>query len=177
MRSGWLLIGFLLNFSFPVGDITVLPVLGFSFMLFAVMRMEKLESAFRRVRYSLYVAIPIAAVMLALQIVSAVKGDSVGTWYTPVYLAVRVACELAEYTAMIFFYVGIKIMGTNAEVPQLEKQSSRNMTMMAVYAIFTLTSFALGSAHTQSRSSAFPISVKTICFVFIESPHKTIILF
>jgi hypothetical protein len=150
MRSGWLLIGFLLNFSFPVGDITVLPVLGFSFMLFAVMRMEKLESAFRRVRYSLYVAIPIAAVMLALQIVSAVKGDSVGTWYAPVYLAVRVACELAEYTAMIFFYVGIKIMGTNAEVPQLEKQSSRNMTMMAVYAIsFTVITlmryFAPGS--------------------------------
>ena len=61
MRSFWLLIGFLLNFSFPsgFGNVTLLPVLGFSFMLYAVLRMEKLEAAFRRVRYALYASIPL----------------------------------------------------------------------------------------------------------------------
>ena len=136
MRSFWLLIGFLLNFSFPsgFGNVTLLPVLGFSFMLYAVLRMEKLEAAFRRVRYALYASIPLGALMLAVQIAMSVSASASAVLEVP-YLIVRIACELSEYTVMFFFYVGIKIIGANAEVPQLEKQSSRNMTVMAIYAI------------------------------------------
>ena len=49
MRSFWLLIGFLLMFSFPVGEITVLPLGGFALILFATLRMKQMEIAFVRV--------------------------------------------------------------------------------------------------------------------------------
>ena len=36
---------------------------------------------------------------------------------------------------MALLYIGIKIIGMNADVPQLEKQCGRNMTLMAAYII------------------------------------------
>ena len=122
-------------FSFPVGEITILPVLGFLLMLFAILRMEKLEAAFKKVKYVLFAAIPIAALLLALQIYKTATGDAAARWYGVIYLAIRLLCEVAECCAMFFFYIGIKTVGANADVPQLEKQSSRNMTLMFVYIV------------------------------------------
>jgi len=135
MRSIWLVIGFLLMFSFPVGEITLLPVLGFALILFAVLRMEKMEPAFKKAKYTLFAAIPIAAVLLALQIYKTAQGENAGEWYDVAYLITRIACEAVECLTMFFIYLGVRLIGMNADVPQLEKQSSRNMTVMLVYAV------------------------------------------
>lgn len=135
MRSIWLLIGFILMFSFPVNHITVLPLGGFLLILFATLRMEKLETAFKRVRIALFVAIPIAAILLGLQIYKTATGDGAAKWYEAVYTVTRLLCEIAECAVMFFLYIGVKIIGSGADVPQLEKQSSRNMTLMFVYIV------------------------------------------
>ena len=135
MRSIWLIIGFLLMFSFPVGEITLLPVLGFSLILLSTLRMEKMEPSFKRAKLTLFVAIPIAALLLALQIYKTVKGNGAAQWYEAVYLTVRLLCEAAECVTMFFIYLGVRTIGINAEVPQLEKQCSRNMTLMFVYVV------------------------------------------
>ena len=135
MRSIWLLIGFLLMFSFPVGEITLLPVLGFALILFATLRIEKMEPSFKRAKYVLFAAIPIAAVLLGLQIYKTALGENAAAWYDTLYLITRLFCEAAECVTMFFLYLGIRMIGVNAEVPQLEKQSSRNMTLMLVYIV------------------------------------------
>lgn len=138
MRSFWLLLGFLLMFSFPVGEITLLPVGGFALILFSVLRMEKMEPTFKKVRYVLFAAIPVSAILLALQIYKSVKGEGAGAWYEGVYFAVRLLCELSEFATMFFMYIGIKVIGRNADIPSLEKQSGRNMTLMTVYLVSEL---------------------------------------
>ena len=135
MRSFWLLIGFLLMFSFPVGEITVLPFGGFALILFATLRMKQMENAFVRVERALYVALPIAATLLALQIYKTAAGENAAVWYSAVYTTVHILCEVAEASVMALLYIGIKIIGMNADVPQLEKQCGRNMTLMAAYII------------------------------------------
>ena len=163
MRSFWLIIGFLLMFSFPAGDITILPALGFSLILFAVLRMEKLEPSFKKTKYTLFAAIPIALLLLALQIYKTLKVENVTPLYDAVYFTVRLACEIAECVSMFFFYVGIKLIGTNAEVPQLEKQSGRNMTLMFVYAV----SFILISVVRYVHPSSFEGFEVVIVYPFV----------
>ena len=68
MRLGWLFLGLLFMFYIPVGSITVLPLVGFILILFAVMRLEKFEEVFGKSKYVLYGALPVSAIMLGLQI-------------------------------------------------------------------------------------------------------------
>ena len=140
MRALWLLIGFALMISFPlpVGRITVFPLGGFLLILFAVLRMEKLEPAFKKARYALYAAIPIAAAVLGLQLYATLAADAVFSGFTLVNDALRMLCELAEGAVMVFIYIGVKIIGQNADIPALEKQSGRNMTVMVIYLISQL---------------------------------------
>ena len=141
MRAIWLLIGFMLMISFPlpVGRITIFPLGGFLLILFAILRMEKLEPTFKRARYALYAAIPISVIVLGLQIYATAVGDATFTGFSYVNDSLRMLCEIAEGAVMAFFYVGIKVIGKNAEIPALEKQSSRNMTVMVAYLISQLT--------------------------------------
>ena len=105
MRSLSLLIGFILMFSFPAGDITVMPLLGFAFILFSVLRMEKMEPVFKKARIILLAALPVSAALLGLQIYkSAVPQE--GAWFEGVYFAVRLITELCELSAMFFIYAG-----------------------------------------------------------------------
>lgn len=140
MRAIWLLIGCMLMISFPLpaGRITIFPLGGLLLILFAILRMEKLESAFKKSRYALYVAIPISAAVFALQIYATAVGEATFKSFVTVYDALRMLGELAEGAVMVFFYVGIKIIGENADIKSLEKQSSRNMTVMVAYLISQL---------------------------------------
>lgn len=141
MHSIALLIGFILMFSFPAGKITVLPCLGFALILFFVLRMEKMEPIFKKAKIVLIVALPISVALLGLQIYDTVASKAV--WFDAVYFAVRMACEVCELVSMVFIYIGVKIIGTNADVPSLEKQASRNLTVMAVYFISEIVMSAL----------------------------------
>jgi hypothetical protein len=134
MRSFSLLIGFILMFSFPVGQtaITVFPLGGFALILFAIMRMEKMESVFTKAKKVLFFAIPVAAVLLGLQIYDTATIQS-GAWFNGVYFAVRLTAELCELATMFFIYAGVKVIGSNAEIPSLEKQATRNTTLMLIY--------------------------------------------
>ena len=40
---------------------------------------------------------------------------------------------------MLFFYIGVRRMGDNAEIPALVKHSSRNMAVMLVYLLTEVT--------------------------------------
>ncbi len=133
MRAFYLLIGFLMMFRFPIPktDITALPFLGFALILFSVLRMEKMEPMFKKAKTVLLFALPVSGALLALQIYSSAGGD--GAWLTTAITALAILTELAEAASMVFFYIGIKLIGANSETPSLEKQSSRNMTLMFVY--------------------------------------------
>ena len=133
MRSLALLIGFVLMFSFPAGKlpITVFPLGGFALLLFAVLRMEKMEPVFKKAKIFLLITLPISAALLGLQIYDTVA--DVAVWYGAVYFAVQLLTELVEIAAMFFIYVGVKIIGTQTEITTLEKQPARNMTLMFVY--------------------------------------------
>lgn len=139
MRAVYLLFGFLCMFRFPVPntEITFLPVLGFALMLFSVLRMEKMVGTFKKAKIVLLVAVPLSAMLLALQICQTLSSDNA---------VVNVLCnvldmltELAEILACIFIYLGVKIVGATVELPALEKQSVRNMTLMSVYVVTYLS--------------------------------------
>lgn len=134
------MIGFMLMISFPLplGSITFFPLGGLILILFAVCRMEKLEPTFKKARIALYVAIPIAALVLALQIYETVLGNAVFSGFNLISDAVHMLGEYAEGAVMAFIYVGVKIIGQNADIPALEKQSGRNMTVMTVYLVSQL---------------------------------------
>ncbi len=138
MRAIYLLIGFLLMFRFPIPNtnVTALPVLGFSLILFSVLRMEKLEPIFKKAKIVLFFALPVSGALLALQIYSSAGGNAV--WFSAVYNTVSILTEALEMLSMFFIYIGIKLIGTNAEIPSLEKHSSRNMTLMFVYFVVYL---------------------------------------
>ena len=135
MRAIWLLIGFLLMFSFPLGEFTVFPLGGFLLIFFAVLRLEKFEPIFRRSRYALYAAIPVSALVFVLQIYKTAFGESAAVWYEWTYVLSRILCELSEIAVMVFIYLGINIIGQKADVPALEKHSRRNLTVMLVYIV------------------------------------------
>lgn len=134
MRSLSLLIGFILMFSFPVGEtaITAFPLGGFSLILFSVMRMEKMEAVFSKAKKVLFIALPVSAALLGLQIYDTVAAEN-GVWFDSVYFAVHLAMEICELISMFFIYAGVKTIGANAEISSLEKQAARNTTLMVIY--------------------------------------------
>lgn len=144
MRFEWLFIGYLLMFSIPVGNITILPAAGYLIMLFAMLRLSRYEAAFEKAKRVLFVAIPLGMALLAFQIhASAVSGVSETKAYLYSYNAVRLASECAEMGVMFFTYLGVKAMGVSAEIPALEKHASRNMAVMFVYFAFEMIMSAL----------------------------------
>ncbi len=134
MRSLSLLIGFILMFSFPIPEtsISAFPLGGFVLILFSVLRMEKMESVFSKTKKALFVAIPVSAVLFGLQIYDTVATGN-GTWFNGVFFGVHLAMEICELVAMFFMYAGVKVIGSNAEIPSLEKQAARNTTLMIIY--------------------------------------------
>ena len=75
MRFRWFFLGYLLMFSIPVGEITILPALGYALMLYAALRLSKYEPAFDKSKKLLYVALPIGVVLLGLEIYLTVTGE------------------------------------------------------------------------------------------------------
>lgn len=139
MRFAWLFLGYLFMLSLPVGEISLLPILGYALMLFAALRLSKFEEKLVPFKRVLYAAVPIGAALLACQIYKTVVGDGAGAAFEPIYEAVQWADELAEMLAMYFLYIGIKRIGEKAEYPTLEKQATRNMAVMLVYLLLELT--------------------------------------
>lgn len=133
MRLGWLLLGLLFMFYIPVGSITLLPLLGFLLIFYAVSRLEKFEAVFGRSKYVLYAAIPVSAVMLALQIWQGIAGEAFPAYATVTYTVFRLLCEACEMGTMFFIYLGVKTLGENADVKTLTKQPGRNMSVMFVF--------------------------------------------
>ena len=111
MRLGWLLLGLLFMFYIPVGSITLLPIMGFLLILYAVSRLEKFEAVFGRSKYVLYAAIPVSAVMLALQIWQGTAGEAFPAYANVTYTVFRLLCEACEMGTMFFIYLGVKILG------------------------------------------------------------------
>ena len=144
MRFEWLFIGYLLMFSIPVGNITLLPAAGYLIMLYAMLRLSKYEAAFEKAKRVLFVAIPLGIALLVFQIyASFVSGVSETKAYLYSYNAVRLLSECAEMVVMFFTYLGVKAMGVSAEIPALEKHASRNMAVMFVYFVFEMIMSAL----------------------------------
>ena len=144
MRFEWLFIGYLLMFSIPVGNITVLPAAGYLIMLFAMLRLSKYEAAFEKAKRVLFAAIPLGFVLLAFQIYASVNPEAETVKaYIYSYNSVRLLNECAEMGVMFFTYLGVKAMGANAEIPALEKHASRNMAVMFVYFAFEIVMSAL----------------------------------
>ena len=139
MRAIFLLLGFALMMSFPIGNITLFPLGGFLLIFFAILRLEQIEPAFKKVRVPLYVAIAVSSVVFGLEIYATAAGTSTFYGYTVVYSLTRILCELAEGVTMAFIYIGLKIIGINADVHALEKQSARNMTVMVIYLVSQLS--------------------------------------
>jgi hypothetical protein len=139
MRFEWLFIGYVFMFQITVGNITLLPLLAYLIMLFAMVRLAKFENAFKKAMYALLVAVPIGAALLGLQICkTALPELASGVAFTYAYNAVRILSECAEMVIMFFVYVGVKIIGANTEIKSLEKHSSRNMAVMLVYFVFEM---------------------------------------
>ncbi len=132
MRFEWLFLGYVLLFQLSFGNITVLPVLGFLLMFFATLRLQKFEPIFKKAKAVLLAAIPFGAALLGLQIYKTVQPEALFSGYDTVYNCVRIGCELGEMATMFFIYLGVKSIGVNAELPALEKHSSRNMAVMGV---------------------------------------------
>ncbi len=157
MRFEWLFIGYLLMFSIPVGNITLLPALGYLLIMFAMLRLAKYEAAFEKAKKVLYAAIPIGFVLLAFQIYASVSPEAESLKpYVYSYNAVRFLNECAEMAVMFFTYLGVKSMGINAELPSLEKHASRNMSVMFVYFAFEMIMSAL-SIFTPSIFEGYEI--------------------
>ena len=140
MRFEWLFIGYVFMFQITVGNITLLPFLAYLIMLFAMLRLSKFERSFQKAKNVLFIAVPIGAALLALQIYkTAVPEISAVTWYDYLYNSVRFLSECAEMAIMFFIYVGVKIIGTNTGIRSLEKHAGRNMAVMFVYFAFEMT--------------------------------------
>ena len=139
MRFRWFFLGYLLMFSIPIGDISILPALGYALMLYAALRLSKYERAFAHSKTALYVALPIGIALLAVQIYTTVAGDSAPGAISTLSTVIGWADELAEMAVMLFFYIGVRRMGDNAEIPALVKHSSRNMAVMLVYLLTEVT--------------------------------------
>ena len=122
-------------FSIPLGEISLLPALGYALMLFAAYRLARFEAVFERMRRVLLAALPIGVILLSAQIYKSAAGDGVFAGFDIAYAAVEWADELIEMAVMFFFYIGVKIMGERADIPALVKHSTRNMTVMAVYLV------------------------------------------
>ncbi len=121
------------RFPLPNTKVTLLPILGFALMLFSVLRMEKMVNTFKKAKFVLYFAIPVSATLLVLQICLTISdGNAVLNTISDI---LSILTELAEMCACVFIYLGVKVIGVNAEIPSLEKQSARNMTLMSVYAV------------------------------------------
>ena len=139
MRFEWLFIGYVFMFQITVGNITLLPLLAYLIMLFAMVRLAKFENAFKKAMYALFVAVPIGGALLGLQIWKTVLPEIASVQaFTYVYNTVRILSECAEMVIMFFVYVGVKIIGANTEIKSLEKHSSRNMAVMFVYFAFEM---------------------------------------
>lgn len=136
MRFEWFFIGYLLLFSIPVGEITLLPFLGYSLMLFAAFRLAHFENAFQKVKHLLFAAVPIGAFLLILQIYLTVAGRSDAfSGFNHLYRTVEWADELIEMAVMVFVYIGVKAMGAKADIPSLENHARRNLSFMLVYLV------------------------------------------
>ena len=141
MRFRWFFLGYLLMFSIPVGEVKILPVLGYALMLYAALRLSKYETAFDKAKKVLYAALPIGAVMLALELILTFKGENASPVLSAVHEWVSFADELTEAAVMFFVYIGVKIMGDKTDIPALVKHSSRNMSVMFVYLFSTVVIF------------------------------------
>lgn len=119
-------------FYIPAGDISILPALGFSLILFSMLRLQKFEPVFKKAIYALYAAVPIGCVLLAMQIYTSLTASQ-PEWYGAIYTTVRLLCEICEIATMFFIYLGIRRIGEQTEIRTLEKQASRNMSVMFVY--------------------------------------------
>lgn len=139
MRFSWLFLGYLFMLSFPFGEISALPVLGYALMLFASLRLSRFEEKLVPFKYVLYAAVPIGAALLAIQIYLSGAGDGAFTGSDVLYEVIQWADELIEMLAMFFLYIGVKRIGEKAEYPTLEKQATRNMAIMIVYLLFEVT--------------------------------------
>ena len=143
MRFRWFFLGYLLMFSIPVGEIKILPVLGYALMLYAALRLSKYESAFEKAKKVLYVAMPVAAVMLVLEIFLTLMGTAQLPAVAAVHEWISFADELIEAAVMFFVYIGVKIMGDKTDITALVKHSSRNMSVMFVYLFSTVVIFVI----------------------------------
>ena len=131
-------------FQITVGSITLLPFLAYLIMLFAMVRLAKFEDAFKKAKYALFVAVPIGAVLLGLQIYKTALPDAASAaMFKYTYNVVRILSECAEMVIMFFVYVGVKIIGTNTEIKALEKHAGRNMSVMFVYFAFEMLMSAI----------------------------------
>lgn len=153
MRFAWLFLGYLLMLSFPIGEISLLPVLGYALMLFAVIRLSKFESVFGKAKLALYAALLIGVILLGLQIyLTAVGNDNTFNGFSTLYACVQWADELVEMLVMFFVYLGVRTIGEKAEYPALEKQAPRNMAVMLVYlaveVVITVLRYAVPSLFT-----------------------------
>ena len=127
-------------FQITVGNITLLPLLAYLIMLFAMMRLSRFEMAFQKAKLALFVAVPIGAALLFLQLFKTFSPIEAGTvWFNYTYNAVRILSECAEMVIMFFVYLGVKVIGANTEIKSLEKHASRNMAVMFVYFAFEMT--------------------------------------
>lgn len=131
-------------FQITVGNITLLPLLAYLIMLFAMVRLAKFENAFKKAMYALLVAVPIGGALLALQICKTVLPEfASAAAFNYAYNTVRILSECAEMVIMFFVYVGVKIIGANTDIKSLEKHSSRNMAVMFVYFAFEMLMSAI----------------------------------
>ncbi len=133
MRLGWLFLGLLFMFYIPVGSITVLPLVGFMLILFAVMRLEKFEEVFGKSKYVLYGALPVSAIMLGFQIWQGAAGEAFPSFANVLYIIFRLLCEACEMGTLFFIYLGVRQLGENTEIKTLTKQPGRNMAVMFVF--------------------------------------------
>ncbi len=162
MRFEILFLGYLLMFQLPVNEITILPALGYSMMLFAMLRLQHFEAAFANAKKVLYFAIPLGCALLGLQIYKTYIGDGTPfSWYDAVYDSVRLASEISEMLTMFFVYVGVKRIGVNAEFRSLEKHASRNMAVMGVYFVITtlMTVLSFTLSAQAKETDIFKISM------------------
>lgn len=157
MRFAWLFLGYLLMLSFPVGEISLLPVLGYALMLFAMVRLSHFEGVFKRAKYALYAALPIGALLLVCQIYLTVMGENTFKGFELGYEIIQWADELIEMLVMFFVYIGIKTIGEKAEYPSIEKAATRNMAIMFVYLAFEVVITVLRHVNFEMFDGSFSI--------------------
>jgi len=145
MRFRWLFLGYLLMFSIPIGEVRILPVLGYALMLFAMLRLSNYESAFAKAKYILFAAVPLGAILFGFELYLTFAAKSAFGGASAVHTVLQWADELIEMAVMFFVYIGVRIMGDRTEIKALTKHSSRNMAVMFVY---LLTETVLSLLHT-----------------------------